>query len=129
MRILSIFSISIISLFLFSIYDRAEAENWKVYFKDKENVFYYDKDSIHYPYNTEGFSGIFKSRNKQIVRVLTKVVSTNSGTEVLTIEQVRCSARAIQEIHRYGESTSIDPSPKHITPGSAAEKLLNEMCQ
>jgi hypothetical protein len=128
MRIFSIFSISIISLFLFSIYDKAEAENWEVYFKNKENVFYYDKDSIHYPYDTEGFLRIIKLRNREIVRVWTKVVSTNSGTEVLTLEQVRCSERAIQQIHRHGESTLIDPAPKHITHGSAAEKLLNEVC-
>jgi hypothetical protein len=115
-------------IFLFSIYDKAEAENWEVYFKNKENVFYYDKDSIHYPYDTEGFLRIIKLRNREIVRVWTKVVSTNSGTEVLTLEQVRCSERAIQQIHRHGESTLIDPAPKHITHGSAAEKLLNEVC-
>jgi len=125
--IVSIFLISIIALFLFPVYEKAEAENWEVYFKKKGNAFYYDKDSIHYPYDTDGF--LIKSRNKDIVRVWTKVVNTNSGSEVLTLEQVRCSERKIQQIHRRGESALIDRSPKHIARASAEERLFEELCE
>lgn len=125
--IVSIFLLSVICLFLFPVYEKAEAENWEVYFKKKGNAFYYDKDSIHYPYDADGL--LFKSPNKDIVRVWTKVVSTNSGSEVLTLEQARCSERKIQQIHRRGGSVLIDRSPKHIARGSAEERLLEELCE
>ena len=125
--IVSIFLIGMIVLFLFPIDEKAEAENLEVYFQKKGNAFYYDKDSIHYPYDKDEV--LFKSRNKDIVRVWTKVVSTHSGSEVLTLEQVRCSEKKIQKIHRSGESVLIDRSPKHITRGSAEEKLLEKLCE
>ncbi len=125
--IAGIFLLSVTGLSLFPAYEKAGAENWEVYFKKKGNVYYYDKDSIHYPYDRDGFP--VKSRNKDIVRVWTKVVSSNSDSEVITLEQVRCSERKIQQIHRRGESALIDRSPKGVARGSADERLLEEVCE
>lgn len=84
-RIFSIFLISIVGLFLFSIHDKTEAENWKLFFKDEEGIWSYDKDSIHYPYNTKGFLGSIKT-DKNIVRVWTKLVKDDFN--VLFLEQL-----------------------------------------
>jgi hypothetical protein len=149
-RIFSIFLISIVGLFLFSIHDKTEAENWKLFFKDEDSTRYYDKDSIHYPYNTRGSLGSITT-DKNSVRVWVKKVglSTKGLTEeeikilkkypqfssypFLYLEEVRCSQRVIKEIERrfydYKESIFIELSPEHIIPGSWEEKLYNEVCE
>lgn len=116
---LGLLLISFIGLFLLFIYTQAEAENWKQYLKNEDGIWHYDKDSIHYPYNTD----------KNIVRVWTKF-----GGKCLLLEELRCSQREIQEIERYDlENPTGLRSPIeqriHIIPGSRQEKLYNEVCK
>ena len=119
---------------MFSIYDKAEAENWKSFFKDEEGIWYYDKDSIHYPFNTKGFLGSIKT-DRNILRVWTKPVK-NDLDFMLFLVELSCPQREIQTIdnvivthgisHHLPGSTSIK---RTIPPGSWEEKLFNEVCK
>jgi len=131
-RIFSIFLINIVGLFLFSIHDKAGAENWKTFSKDfdEDLVRDYDKDSIHYPYDTKGFLGSITT-DKNIVRVWIKLTRKSLAKTILLLEQVWCSQREIQEIEGqyFGQAGPVDESIRRIIPGSWQEKLYNEVCK
>ncbi len=138
-------------LFLFSIHDKTEAENWKLFFKDGDGTWYYDKDSIHYPYNTKGFLGSIKT-DKNIVRVWTKFED-----RIIFLEELRCSQRESQTIEYQSLKKDLSflsffpdqpegtkPLPGEVVktfnnyrgqqripiiPGSRREKLYNEVCK
>lgn len=145
-RIFSLFLIGIIGLLLLSNLGKAEAENWRPFFKDKDSLWYYDKDSIHYPYNTKGFLGSIKT-DKNIVRVWTKFAETR----LIFLEELRCSQRESQTVKfqdlQLDSSLYIDETflpkdqikeldkilkkqkPTPIIPGSREEKLYSEVCR
>ena len=138
--IFTIFLTTSIGLFLFSIRGKAEAENWKRFFNDGKGIWYYDKDSLHYPYNTKGFLGAIKT-DKSIVRVWIKVENW-----WIILEELRCSQREIEKIqwnelgdHSYKDDkgNTITPVPQYdplkintrIIPGSWEERLYNQVCK
>lgn len=135
----SIFLMSAIGLISLSINDTAKGENWKRFFKDEDGVWYYDKDSIHYPYNTRGFLGSIKT-DKNVVRVWIK---NGKNEEWIVLEQVWCSQREIEpidsrnirelDLERFRVSKFIpppyNPFKERIIPGSWEEKLYNEVCK
>ena len=139
-RIFIIFLMSVIGLFFFPIHEKAEAENWKRFFKDEKGIWYYDKDSLHYPYNTKGFLGAIKT-DKSIVRVWIKV------GKWIVLEQIWCSQREVESIDGHNSELDVIDSREldaferrfrpefynfnreRIIPGSWEEKLYNEVCK
>ncbi len=151
---LGLLLIIVIGFLLFSIHTQAEAENWKHFFKDKNGgIWYYDKDSIHYPYNTKGLLGSIKP-DRSIVRVWIK-----RNEEWICLEEIWCSKREInaiqnqelktatsknkttesskrmnqEEIKKFADElkASLDESTGmlRIIPGSIDDKLYNEVCK
>ncbi len=134
-RSLEILLISFIGLFFCFINTQAVAENWKRFFNDEKGIWYYDKDSLHYPYNTKGFLGAMKT-DKNVVRVWIKVEDW-----WMILEELHCPQREIKEIDLhslgYHPAPGYDPlklginpdSDIRIVPGSWKEKLYNEVCR
>jgi len=106
-----------------------QCENWKEFFKDGDGVWYYDKDSIHYP-KTKIILGL-TVQNKEIVNVWTRYKeSAIFGKSNLT--QIYCMERVCEGC----ASGPFDPDTnsrgfarrESIEPGSWGESLLKKVC-
>lgn len=115
---------------------QSEGANWKEFFQDDYGIYYYDKDSIHYPQQKKTLFGL-TAKNKEIVNVWTRRVDKKDGkTGDASIEQIYCIERECAGHWGCGYSL-VDPFDnfkevsKHrapIEPGSMYESLLKKVC-
>jgi hypothetical protein len=116
----------IAGLLIICINGKAEAETWKMYYKNNNIVFYYDKDSIHYPYTKQAIFGLIL-KDKNIVRAWTRLDTKSfSGME---LDEINCSKRTWRVLDQRGLPMlpGLD-NDNSIVPGTNWEGLFNILC-
>jgi hypothetical protein len=107
---------------------QGQCENWKEFFKDSDEIWQYDKDSIHYPQQKK-IMGL-TVRNKEIVNVSTR---NNSGRNEKMGEawmvRVYCVERECVGCGLFDPwFKKLSGSREPIEPGSLYESLLKKVC-
>jgi hypothetical protein len=121
---------------------QGQCENWKEFHKDGDRIWYYDKDSIHYPQTKKNIFGL-TVQNKEIVNVWT-YYKESAGFSDSRITRIYCAERVCQGCGFMKQDPSSlqrddlkfldlqykgpDGPREPIEPGSGGESLLKKIC-
>lgn len=109
---------------------QGQCENWKEFFKDDDGIYYYDKDSIHYPKTKKNIFGL-TVRDKEIVNVWIRWVDKLGKSGEGHIVRIYCVERECMGC--WGSfsdpwSKGVSGSREPIEPCSLDESLLKKVC-
>jgi hypothetical protein len=110
---------------------KAEGANWKLFYKDDTFEYYYDKDSIHYPYSKKGWFGSLKT-DKDIIGVwVIALLTDKSAKGIMTLEELDCKRRllGIKEMYIGDKKLDWHFYWNTIAPNTLREALYNKLCK
>ncbi len=125
--------LSILGMILFSSETDSEGTNWKMYYKDKLASYFYDKDSLGYPYKEK----------QNIIAVLTKTVPHKSYFEnnkridyfsdLIYVDCEKRKFRLVEILTHYVSEELIKQERArstyyNIKPKSETEALYKKVC-
>jgi hypothetical protein len=126
----------LLSLCILSSLSTAEGSNWKLYYKNtpiKPGIncnIYYDKDSVYYSKEKDGFFG--KKKDKSFIGLWTKT-TCQDNTDMKMHIQLSCQTRQITiKAVMAGDQYIYPPQLNrtfYVEPGSTDELLVKIFCK